>query len=301
MVEAGQLQLIGTLDTTDIERGQRKIQVGFDNVQAKTDSSVGSLSSLAGVSKGLLTTFAGLGAVAGGALIGIAANSPQAAASIARIKAQSQQLSFAVGEELAPAFERAADLYANFVDSASTDGTLINTTLETFGNLLEGGLNRVEDIQDAFNSLSQSDFFKWINNTGSKGGTQPTLTQGLATEQGTDSPLIQGGITAGGGLSAYKALQFLGMNVPALKTASLGLGGLDALDSASNSQNDYLRTVALGTGFGAATGAFGGPFGAAAGAGIGFVGGNLYYGGQQAYNSVRNSFFSTDTTGGNLE
>lgn len=144
MVEAGQLQLIGTLDTTDIERGQRKIQVGFDNVQAKTDSSVGSLSSLAGVSKGLLATFAGLGAVAGTSIIGIAANSPQAAASIARIKAQSQQLSFAIGEELAPAFEKAADLYAKFVDSASTEGSFVNTGITFFGSVLKGVLKDLD-------------------------------------------------------------------------------------------------------------------------------------------------------------
>jgi len=233
MVEAGNLTLIGTLDTTDIERGQRKIQVGFDNVQAKTDSSAGSLSSLAGVSKGLLATFAGLGTVAGGALIGIAANAPQTAGSMARIKAQSQQLSFAVGEELAPAFEKAADLFADFVDSANTDGTVINTTLETFGNLLEGGLNRVGDIQDAFDSLSQSDFFKWINNTGSNGGTQPTLTQGLVTEQGGGSPLIEGGITAGGGFGAYKALQAIGLNIPAIPILKLVI--LNALLSFTSS------------------------------------------------------------------
>jgi len=158
MVEAGQLQLIGTLDTTDIERGQRKIQVGFDNVQAKTDSSVGSLSSLAGVSKGLLATFAGLGTVASGAIIGIAANAPQTAGSMARIKAQSQQLSFAVGEELAPAFESAADLYADFVESASTDGSFVNTGIEAFSASMEG---LITDLDNATNKVQG--FFSSIN------------------------------------------------------------------------------------------------------------------------------------------
>jgi len=168
-MEAGQLQLIGTLDTTDIERGQRKIQVGFDNVQAKTDSSVGSLSSLAGVSKGLLATFAGLGTVASGAIIGIAANAPQTAGSIARIKAQSQQLSFAVGEELAPAFESAADLYAKFVDSASTEGTILNSGVELFGDSLQGVLSDLNSLIGLVEKVNNLNLPDWI--TGGEGGS----------------------------------------------------------------------------------------------------------------------------------
>lgn len=257
MVEAGQLQLIGTLDTTDIERGQRKIQVGFDNVQAKTDSSVGSLSSLAGVSKGLLTTFAGLGTVAGGALIGIATNSPQTAASMARIKAQSQQLSFAVGEELAPAFEDAADLYAKFVDSLSTEGSFVNTGVEAFSKVIQGLTVDLENVTNKINN-----FFNSLNeDTNGRLGRAFNQTLNQISEEGVFGTAY--GDTGLGLPFAY--LRDLGR-----RTGETNIGG-----SISDFINNQLRDNTGGERF------------------------KSYVG--SAFNYVRNTFFETDTQGGNLE
>lgn len=258
MVEAGQLQLIGTLDTTDIERGQRKIQVGFDNVQAKTDSSVGSLSSLAGVSKGLLATFAGLGAVAGTSIIGIAANSPQAAASIARIKAQSQQLSFAIGEELAPAFEDAADLYEKFVDSASTEGGFVNTGIEAFSASMEG---LITDLDNATNKIQG--FFSSMNeNTNGRLGKAFDSTLNQIRENGLFGTAF--GETGLGLPFAYAG--DLGT-----KARETNIGG--SISSYINNELDYNNQVNNNI--------------------------QRFFG--NAFNSARNLFFNTDTTGGNLE
>lgn len=162
MVEAGQIRLVGTLDTSDIERGQRRISTQFENIDDRARNTNTSFSQLGGITKGLVTSFAALGAVGGGSLIAIATNAPQTAGAMASIQASSQRLSFAVGEELAPSFEKAAELYADFVDSAGTEGTLSNTGIKTFGAVFQGLGSDIENVISWFDKLGENKIYKFL-------------------------------------------------------------------------------------------------------------------------------------------
>lgn len=150
MVEAGQIRLVGTLDTSDIERGQRRITSQFDNINDSASNTNSNFSRLGGITKGLVTSFAALGTLGAGSMIAIATNAPQTAGAMASIQASSQRLSFAVGEELAPSFEKAAELYADFVDSAGTEGSFANTGINIVGTAVSG---IITDIENGITSL----------------------------------------------------------------------------------------------------------------------------------------------------
>lgn len=297
-MEVGQLQLIGTLDTTDIERGQRRIEVGFDNVEQRTRGTTGSMSGLARVSSSLLTTFVGLGTVGVGALTALGLRSPQVAGSMASIRNSTRQLSFAMGDELAPVMERVAGLYEDFVMSVSTEGTFLNRGIGLLAGIFDEVIGRVENTKRLFEDLSNNRFFKWLSSEkeNEDGTTQPSISQALIEGEGQGSPLIQAGVTGAAGLIASRLF-----SSPLLGKLGAGLGGIQALDTLSFSENELLRTLALSTGFGAATGAGLGGVGALPGAVIGAGGGLVYYGGKQAVNSIRQSFFTNDTVGGNFE
>lgn len=162
MVEAGELKLIGTLDTTDIERGQRRVQVGFDNVEQKTKASVSGFDNLGGSATKLIGAFAAIGTVGVGAISALALKSPQAAGALASMRASTQQLSIELGEQLSPTIDNVASAYANFVDSVGTEGTFANSALELVGSIFQGIGEDISDVIDFVNKLNNLELPSWM-------------------------------------------------------------------------------------------------------------------------------------------
>lgn len=130
MVVAGTLEIIGLLNTTEIERGTNKIESSFKDIKAVGDNTTSSMNRLFGVTGNIANSVATLGAIGVSALAGLAAFAPQTAGALASIGATTKQLSLIVGEELAPAFDAAAVGYSNFVSFLAGDTGMSNFVKE---------------------------------------------------------------------------------------------------------------------------------------------------------------------------
>jgi hypothetical protein len=159
VLEGGEVRIVGTLDTSQIERGQRRVNVGFEDVKSKAENATGSLSGLRGVGSALTKTFAGVATIGVGALTGLASTAPQTAGALASIGASTKQLGLIAGEELAPAFEKVANLFGEFVDSAGTEGSIVKTSISGISSVMSGLITDLDNATTAvgnfFNSFDE--------------------------------------------------------------------------------------------------------------------------------------------------
>lgn len=261
-MDGGEVRLIGTLDTTNIERGQRRIVTGFDNVKSQSQNATTSLTGLKNIGEGLAGAFSTLSVVGVGALTGLAMNAPQTAGALASMEATTRQLSMLAGEELAPAFDYTAQKYSEFVD------------------FLAGGSPMAELVKDV----------SFLAGAG-----------GLATIAGKLMGLKNiGKITipltiAVGAISAADKLEEGGQNLGEKFAGLLGAPEGGFTEEALGRSGGYLGYSGAGAVTGAAIGSVVPIVGTATGAVAGTVGG-LVYG---ITRDVRETFFETDTTGGN--
>ena len=113
MVEVGSIQIGGTIETAEIERGLTRVEKGFTRIDTKEKSVNADLERMNQQSKRLAKTF-GLMAITGaGALIAIAKGAPAVAGAMAKIKVSAMKLQFAVGEALQGEFQS----FSGYLDS----------------------------------------------------------------------------------------------------------------------------------------------------------------------------------------
>lgn len=108
MAEVGSLQIGGSIDTANIERGLNRVETGFKNVGAVGKGVNSDFVRMNQQAKSLSSNLIKIGVVGGGALIALAKGSPAVAGAMARINVTMGKLSRTLGEALRPAFERAA-------------------------------------------------------------------------------------------------------------------------------------------------------------------------------------------------
>lgn len=109
MVEVGNLQIGGTIQTAEIERGLLRIETGLSDISNKGKSVGSDFERINAKGKRLAKTF-GVMAIAGtAALIGWVKNTPAVAGAMARINLSLLKLKMSAGEAMAPVFESAAD------------------------------------------------------------------------------------------------------------------------------------------------------------------------------------------------
>lgn len=105
MVNVGSIQIGGSIETAEIERGLGRVEKGFGNIEAKGKSVNADFVRMNQQSKRLAKTL-GLMAITGaGALIAIAKGAPATAGAMAKIKVSAMKLKFAIGEALQDEFE----------------------------------------------------------------------------------------------------------------------------------------------------------------------------------------------------
>ncbi len=115
MVEVGTLEIGGTINTQDLERGLARIRQGFDMIDSKAGGVNADFERMAKTGKSLNKFFIGMAVAGGAAMFAIAKNAPAVAGSMAQIKVESGKLERSLGRGLAPIFDLAADAFGGFV------------------------------------------------------------------------------------------------------------------------------------------------------------------------------------------
>jgi len=137
-VEAGKIEIKGTIDTKDIEKGFAKIQVGFANVRQEAKSTETDLTKMDIIGKGLSRTFLAVGAAATGMIYEAARKAPALAGDMARIQVSWDRTIRALGTGLEPVFNQVSgwmegiaswaeghpDLFATVIGGTATVGAL---------------------------------------------------------------------------------------------------------------------------------------------------------------------------------
>jgi len=116
MVEAGSIEIGGTINVQGIETGLTRVESGLKDV-GTTGKSVNADFVRMNQQAGRLGKTMGILAIAGvTAMIGIAKNAPGTAAAMAQISVSAMRLKFAVGDAMAPEFEK----FSQFLDRFAT-------------------------------------------------------------------------------------------------------------------------------------------------------------------------------------
>ena len=119
MVEVGSIQIGGSIQTAEIERGLIRIEKGFKYVERTSKGVSSDFERMTSRGKRLVTIFGGLAIAGTGALVALAKGAPAVAGAMAKIKISMMNLKFAAGEAMKPTFEAASkglERLANWVD-----------------------------------------------------------------------------------------------------------------------------------------------------------------------------------------
>lgn len=238
MVEVGELSVKASIQTDDIERGIRTINVAFEDLKIKTQTSTSSMNTLAGSAAKLGTSLAVIGGTALTGLTALAGLSAVLAPEFAKFGVETFKLAQIVGQELKPAFGEALDAYSNFV-SFLGGGSPLAELVKDVGIL--AGATGIGLVASKLLGLS-------------KGITIPIIL-GFTLGELLEKPISEffGDIFGKAGAEEQEAQQ---------------IGG---------AYGTFARDVSIGTGIGAAGGlALGGPPGALIGAIAGAIAGGGY-------------------------
>lgn len=148
----------GRLNTANIEQGFRRVRSGFDGVKGQSRSFEADLTRMGQAASGLARTFAGLAVAGGTAMVALASTAPAVAPALARIQAEFGKLSRSLGESLAPAFERASELFSRFVSWVDSHSPTINqfaiTMSDQFLNVVDGAIHLWNSLSGSVRDLS---------------------------------------------------------------------------------------------------------------------------------------------------
>jgi len=100
------MNIKGTLDTGDIDRGFTRVEKGFEKTKGQAKSFGSDMSRVSSTVKGLSNKLLIMGATAATALIGIASKAPAVAPALAKMGVAFGKIQRNLGEALAPAFEK---------------------------------------------------------------------------------------------------------------------------------------------------------------------------------------------------
>ena len=113
--EVGTLTIKGEINETDLSSSLDRLSQTLDNFENKNKSSMADMSRMTKITQGLKTSLLGVAGAAGTAMLGLATGSSAVAPSLARMKISAFELGETVGEDLRPGFEKAGEMFANFV------------------------------------------------------------------------------------------------------------------------------------------------------------------------------------------
>lgn len=131
----GSLEIVGSLDTSLIERGFARVSQGFDSVKGRADSFNSDLDRM-GISAGKVASgLIGLGVAGATAMVTLASKAPAVAPAMAKIGVQTDRLIRSLGRGLQPLFESFAGQFEKFVSFAESHENIFGGFVLTAGGL----------------------------------------------------------------------------------------------------------------------------------------------------------------------
>lgn len=113
---AGSMSITGSLDTSLIESGFRRIKAGFESVKGQVKGFTTDLFRINETTSSLVKKMKSLSLVGATAMLGLASGAPAVAGAMAQIGIQTDRLIRTLGEQFRPQFEQVAQLYTGFVN-----------------------------------------------------------------------------------------------------------------------------------------------------------------------------------------
>jgi len=218
MVEVGSIQIGGSIETAEIERGILRIEVGLKDISNKGKSVESDFERINARGKRLVNTFGKIALVGTGALLALTKGAPALAGSMAKINISMLKLKMAAGEALKPTFDKAAEALgslSNWVDAHpdlfrgivnSIIGVAVATSVIKVGGWVykawAGFFGLFKGIAAWTGWAAIGGIFKnvglWAKGMGAKVATAFGSVMGWLARLGTKI----GGFLTGGGLSA---------------------------------------------------------------------------------------------------
>jgi len=254
-IEVGSMQITGTIDTTNIERGVLRIEGELRKVSSSSKSVQSDFMRIDQASKGLVSSLSILGTIGVGAMIGLAKNAPGTAAAMAGIQVATFGLTNALGNALAPAFEKMPGL----IDKLTTFITDNQDIISSFSSGVIDGLTiAVTGLSTAWNGLTGLEIPV----------LDITVGQGLKwifDNLGGTAVLALLGKWLGGKATALTGISGLG-------TVGMAAGAMEGMGAGQGAGHEWATTLGL-TGLvgGLPFGGVGGFVGGAAGTSIGWL------------------------------
>lgn len=160
MVRAGELSLVGEIDTRGIESGTRRINNQLGEVEAQTRQSNNTFQRLSSTAATIGDRFIKLGTAGVGALSGLATQSPAVAGHLADMRVNMRELSITAGESLEPAFETASsslETFTNFMqDNEDTFRSITESITTGFSDAMEGAKRIWESFANTTDTITKS-------------------------------------------------------------------------------------------------------------------------------------------------
>lgn len=153
MVSAGEVQITGTMDSSNIERAQSRVSQGFNRIESQAASAGGSFQRLSGAAGAVGSKLATIGTAGVASMMGLASASPAVAENFAQIKARGIILSHTLGRALKPAFDAASSGFSDFVNFVQkNEGTIKDFTEGTVKDLK----NTISGVQKVWSGFSNT-------------------------------------------------------------------------------------------------------------------------------------------------
>lgn len=154
------MEIGGSINTSNIERGLTRIETGFKGVEAVGKGVNSDFERMNQQAVRLGKTMGKLALAGGGAMMAIASGSPAVAGAMAKIKVTAGKLSRTLGEILRPAFNAVSESFQGFVgwinEHKSSINSFIVDQLDRMGNALAGIRSVWSDIVSSTSKITKS-------------------------------------------------------------------------------------------------------------------------------------------------
>jgi hypothetical protein len=152
-MEIGTLEIGGSIQTSEIERGLNQVESGFNKIHTSSSSIDADFERLNSRASGLANKFSLMALAGVTAMVGIAKNAPATAGAMAKMGITFGELTRSLGRALAPAFDVASNAFNKFVGWLEENEGPIRFFSET---ILQGVIDGLEGIKIAWNWISDN-------------------------------------------------------------------------------------------------------------------------------------------------
>lgn len=166
----GKLVIKAELETQSLKSGIATLDSSINRLGDKFDSINSDMVRTEKSAKGISKSFIGISA-AGVGIIAFAKNTPAVAGSMAQMDIAMMELSFTVGESLAPAFEVAADGLSNFSYFIGENQPLVDALGDSIAFTLTNAINGLNSSWEQLESLGIPTAIKWVIDALKEGGS----------------------------------------------------------------------------------------------------------------------------------